>query len=518
MKSLTWRPSVLAAFVVAECLLLQLQTPAQAELMLPSIFGDSMVVQRDEPVHVWGWTEPGQEVRVQLGDRAASGKANGEGRFDVSVPALPAGGPYELTVKADETKTFTDVLVGEVWICSGQSNMAWSVRSANDPDLESLSANYPEIRLISVPQVGTQEPQRDFKGQWAEATPETVKDFSAVGYFFGRQLHQTLDVPIGLIDNAWGGSAAEAWVPRDVLEADGKYESMLAGWDNRMAKYDYDALLEAWKEKQKAWVEKGRKGIAPRRPRDDSAGNHRPANIYNGVLLPTIGYTMRGVIWYQGESNAGRAYEYRDLFPLMIQTWRDQWGQGDFPFYWVQLADFRSEVDEPTDSSWAELREAQTMTMSRLPNTGEAVILNLGESADIHPKNKQDVAKRLARWALAKDYGYDLPYRSPTYRDAEFDGNKAIVRFDHVGAGLDTFDVNEAIGFTLAGEDQKFVRANAKIVSKDTVEVTAEGITNPVAVRYAWADNPVCNVQSKEGLPMTPFRSDDWPGITQPKE
>ena len=202
----------------------------------------------------------------------------------------------------------------------------------------------------------------------------------------------------------------------------------------------------------------------------------------------------------------------------MIQTWRDKWGQGDFPFYWVQLADFRSEVDEPTDSSWAELREAQTMTMSRLPNTGEAVILNLGESADIHPKNKQDVAKRLARWALAKDYGYDIPYRSPTYRDVKFEDNKAIVKFDHVGGGLDTFDVPQLIGFTIAGEDQKFVHAKAKIVNKDTIEVSAESVSNPVAVRYAWADNPVCNVQSKEGLPMTPFRTDDWPGVTQPKE
>ncbi|KLU04948.1 Sialic acid-specific 9-O-acetylesterase [Rhodopirellula islandica] len=509
---------LLAGIAIASCLTSLMGSTAQAELMMPAIFGDSMVVQRNEPVHIWGWTKPGQEVSVQLGDRAAKGKANDEGRFDVSVPALPAGGPYDLTVKADETKTFTDVLVGEVWICSGQSNMAWAVQSANDGDLESLTANYPQIRLISVPTVGTQEPQRDFKGSWTAATPETVKGFSAVGYFFGRQLHETLDVPVGLIDNAWGGSAAEAWVPRDVLEAEDKYESLLAGWDKRMKNYDYDALLKSWKEKNDKWVADGRQGNAPRRPRDDSAGNQRPANIYNGVLLPTIGYTIRGAIWYQGESNAGRAYEYRDLFPLMIQTWRDKWGQGDFPFYWVQLADFRSEVEEPTDSSWAELREAQTMTMSRLPNTGEAVILNLGESADIHPKNKQDVAKRLARWALVKDYGYDIPYRSPTYREVKFDGNKAIVKFDHVGGGLDTFDVRELIGFTIAGEDQKFVHAQAKIVGKDTIEVSADSVETPVSVRYAWADNPVCNVQSLEGLPVTPFRTDDWPGITQPKK
>jgi sialate O-acetylesterase len=244
------------------------------------------------------------------------------------------------------------------------------------------------------------------------------------------------------------------------------------------------------------------------------AGQHRPANLYNGVLHPVIGYTIRGAIWYQGESNAGRAYQYRDLFPLMIQGWRDDWGQGDFPFYWVQLADFRPEVDQPAESDWAELREAQTMTMSKLTNTGQAVITDLGEAADIHPKNKQDVAKRLVRWALAKDYGIEIPYRSPTYKSMQTDGAKATVKFDHIGKGLDTFDVREPIGFAIAGKDKVFVNAEAKIVGKDTMEIWSDSVASPVAVRYAWADNPICNVQSADGLPMTPFRSDDWPGKT----
>ncbi|MGB7324450.1 MAG: sialate O-acetylesterase [Rubripirellula sp.] len=487
---------------------------AQAELKFSPIFGDSMVVQRDVPVHVWGWTSPDTKVTATIAGHTADATSDSSGRFDLKLDALPAGGPHELEVKADETRVFSDVLVGEVWVCSGQSNMGFTVGNSNDADLETLTAKYPNLRLISVPQVGTQEPQNDFKGKWEACTPQTVKDFSGVGYFFGRQLHQTLDIPVGLIDNAWGGSSAEAWVPRDVLESDGKYGELLERWDTIAKTYDHDAEVAKWNDRMAKWKANGQKGNRPRPPQNILAGQHRPANLYNGVLNPIIGYTICGAIWYQGESNAGRAYQYRDLFPLMIQTWRNAWGQGDFPFYWVQLADYRNESETPSESDWAELREAQTMTMSRLPATGEAVITDLGEAADIHPKNKQDVAKRLARWALANQYGYNVPFQSPTMKSMTVEGNKAIVKFDHVGRGLDTFDVKTPIGFTIAGEDKKFVDATAKIVSKDTIEVTADSIETPVAVRFAWADNPVANVQSLEGLKMTPFRTDDWPGLT----
>ncbi|MDF1845022.1 MAG: sialate O-acetylesterase [Rubripirellula sp.] len=490
---------------------------AQAELKMSPVFGDSMVVQRDKPIHVWGWTTPGTEVNVSMAGHSASGKADQQGRFDVSLDPLSAGGgPQELTIKADETKTFRDVLVGEVWLCSGQSNMAWPVASANDPDLETLGAKFPNIRLISVPQVASQEPLNDFNGKWEVCTPETVRNFSAVGYFFGRQLHQTLDVPIGLIDNAWGGSAAEAWVRRDVLEEAGQYDELIKQWDQNVANYDQEAVTANFQKRMKKWQE-DRKGNRPRPPRSPISSNHRPANLYNGVLHPVLGYTIRGAVWYQGESNASRAYQYRDLFPLMIQNWRDEWGQGDFSFYWVQLADFRNEVSEPAGSDWAELREAQTMTMSRLANTGEAVITDLGEAADIHPRNKQDVAKRLARWALAKDYGYEIVFHSPMYQSMEAKGNKVAIKFDHVGGGMDTFDVREPIGFAIAGADKKFVTANAKLAGKDTIEVWSDSVTEPVAVRYAWADNPIANVQNKEGLPLTPFRTDDWPGVTVDK-
>ena len=346
--------------------------------------------------------------------------------------------------------------------------------------------------------------------------------FSAVGYFFGRQLNQTLNVPIGLINNAWGGSAAEAWVRRDLLEADVRYQPLLERWaktesDQTLLKAmsDYEQAMETWK--LDAVKARGMGEDIPRRPnRPNNAltGNHRPGNIYNGVLRPTIGYGIRGVIWYQGESNAGRAYQYRELFPLMIQNWRDVWGQGDFPFYWVQLADFRLEKDQPSDSDWAELREAQTMTMKRLPNTGEAVIIELGEAQDIHPKNKEDVGKRLARWALAREYGFDLVHRSPIYASMNRQGSKIVLDIEHIGGGLDLFDVQTPLGFTIAGADQVFQHAQAKILNERQIEVWSESVDQPVAVRYAWADNPVCNVQNKEGLPLTPFRTDDWPGVT----
>jgi sialate O-acetylesterase len=434
----------------------------------------------------------------------------------VKLRPIPTGGPYRLEIEGKNTEFFfDDVLVGEVWICSGQSNMAWTVGNTYSAELELMTADNPHIRLISVPQVGTQEPQNDFKGRWEACTPDTIKDFSAVGFFFGRRLQAALDVPIGLIDNAWGGSAADAWIRRDVLEKDGRFDEMIKWWKKEEASYDYDKELKDWEVRVEKWKKDGSKGNQPRRPTDLMTGNQRPANIYNGVLHPTIGYGIRGAIWYQGESNAGRAYQYRDLFPLMIQNWRDEWDQGDFPFYYVQLADYLAEEKDPGDFAWAELREAQTMTMDRLDNVGQAVIIDVGEGRDIHPRNKQTVGNRLARWALAKDYGFDINYRSPTYQSMKTDGNKIVLTFDSVGDGLYSFDTREPQGFAIAGKDKKFVWADAEITGKNEVTVWSDSVKSPVAVRYAWANNPICNMYSLEGLPMTPFRTDDWPGVTK---
>lgn len=511
--------SLVCLFSLFMCL-----TAAQAEVSVSNLFTDHMVVQQGKPVIVWGKETPGKPVTVTMAGGTATATTGDDGRWTAKLPALKANsGPHEITIQGSSTIKISDVLVGEVWVCSGQSNMAWPVAAANDPQLEALAARFPRMRIISVPQVGSQQALDNFNGQWELVTPETVLQFSAVGYFFGRQLHQTLDVPVGLIDNAWGGSACEAWIPRDVLQENGHTE-LLAHWDKLAADYDAEAVeakyqkaLANWKERAKAAKAAGKPNPpAPRRPRNPLVGQHRPANLYHGVLNPIIGYPIQGAIWYQGESNASRAKQYQELFPLMIETWRKAWGQGDFSFYWVSLADFKDEVSEPSDADWAELREAQTMTMSKLPNTGEAIITDLGEAHDIHPRNKQDVAKRLARWALAQNYGYDaLVYRSPIYKSHELRGNRILITFDHVGGGLDTHDVREVLGFTIAGKDQKFHPAKARIVGRDQVEVWSDDVLEPGAVRYAWANNPICNLQNKSHLPATPFRTDRFKGITE---
>jgi len=471
----------------------------QADVKVPALFTDQMVLQREHANPLWGWADPGEEVHVVIAQRQAKKtKADEDGKWRVVLDPLPAGGPHKIVIEGKNRLVIDDVLVGEVWVCSGQSNMAWTVNNTYASDLTARTSDYPQLRMITVPRLGTQEPQDDFDGNWQKSSPETVGQFSAVGYFFGRVLHQVLDVPIGLIHDSWGGSACEAWVPRPLLETDPRYQP----------------LIDRWVEIEKAGTDQRR-----------LTGNARPGNLFNGMLHPVIGYGIRGAIWYQGESNAGRAYQYRHLFPLMIQAWRDAWRQGDFSFYWVQLADFMQEKDEPMESAWAELREAQTMTQ-QLANTGQAVIIDIGEGDDIHPRNKEDVGERLARLALAQDYGIDIAHRSPEFKSMERDGNKVTITFDHTEGGLMSFDTREVTGFTVAGPDKAFVNAQAMVVEKtedgkpipppqrNQVLVWSDEVAEPVAVRYAWADNPDGNLQTVLGLPATPFRTDDWPGVT----
>ncbi len=499
-----------------------------AEVRLPSIFGDQMVLQRNQANDLWGWADPNESVTVVLGGQRHLVTADSSGSWRVRLEPLPAGGPHRITVQGTNQIVLQDVMVGEVWLCSGQSNMEWPVERVRNADLEIRTANYPDIRLLELPHVGTQEPQSDFAGRWQPATPETVRDFSAVGYFFGRLLHQSLNVPVGMIQSAWGASAAEAWVRRDVLEADPRYAGMLEHWTEIERTFDPEAAKAKYQQDLKKWEQEAEQARvrgeqSPNRPwfADPMTGQFRPANLYNGMLKPIMGSGFRGVIWYQGETNAGRAYQYRHLFPLLIQNWRRDWGAGDFPFYWVQLADFGT-TDEtqdapaqgpPSESAWAELREAQTMTL-QLANTGQAVIVDLGEANDIHPVNKQEVAVRLARIALARDYGVNLAYRSPLYREMDRGEGRLTLTFDHVGSGLESHDFNSVLGFAVAGEDRVFHWAQARIVDEDRIEVWSPQVLGPVAVRYAWGDDPVCNVFSKEGLPLTPFRTDDWPGVT----
>jgi sialate O-acetylesterase len=465
---------------------------ARADVKLPAMFTDHAVLQRDMKVPVWGTAEPGEDVTVTIAGQTKKTKADDKGNWQVTLDPLSVGDPLSLVVEGKNRAEVKDILVGEVWLCSGQSNMEWPMTLSTNADLEIAAANHPTIRLVRVKGKGSQSPVEDFEGEWQICTPKSVAGFSAVGYNFGRELARQLNVPIGLIDDSWGGSACDAWIPRKKLEGNPLYEVQLANWDKVAAEYEKD------KDPKKA---------------EQLAGNHRPANLYHARLEPIMPYAIRGAIWYQGESNANRAYQYREMFPLMISSWREAWGQGDFPFYYVQLADFMAEKSDPGDSAWAELREAQTMTQDRVPNTGQAVIIDIGEAADIHPRNKLEVAERLARHALAKDYGRDVVHKSPRYESMEKKDGEIIVKFMDAGT-LRTLDAAEVQGFAIAGEDRKWHWAEAKITGPDTVSVSSKDVANPVAVRYAWADNPVCNLYNSVLLPVTPFRTDDWKGVT----
>ena len=329
---------------------------------------------------------------------------------------------------------------------------------------------------------------------------------------------------MGLIDNSWGGSAAEAWVRRESLENNPdlallkettrKHEEAAA---DPAAQAGFETAMDKWKaDAEKAKAEGKPQPKQPANPAAWLSGNARPGNIFNGKMLPTMGFGIKGVIWYQGESNAGRAYEYRKLFPFMIEQWRREQGQGDFPFYWVQLANYHAEHDQPAESAWAELREAQTKTMS-LPATGQAVIIDLGEGKDIHPRDKHDVATRLVRWPLVKDYGVAMTYRSPEYKSMEVKDGTVLVTLDCFGSFLRPFGVTDVHGFAVCGEDKVWHWAKGTVKGKDQVELTCADVAAPVAVRYAWADNPVCNLYTDAGLPVTPFRTDDFDMMTKPK-
>ncbi|MCO6045338.1 sialate O-acetylesterase [Aeoliella sp. ICT_H6.2] len=510
----------------AAVLLAAITTTAHAELRLPSLFSDHMVLQREMKVPVWGWADPGAEVAVVFGDQTKTTTADDQGQWRVELEPLSIGEPRSLVVESkDDRLEVSDVLVGDVWICSGQSNMEWPIERSSSRDLEVLGEGNPDIRLLTIHGPGEQTPAEDIDGAWEECKPGTLRSFSAVGYYFGKRIHQATGVPIGLIDNSWGGSSCEAWLPLDKLSDEQLYGPLLDRWEEMAAQNDEAALRkefakvhDAWKEKMRAAVKAGEPIPGSPRPSHSLLTQNRPANLYNSRVAPLTSFPICGVIWYQGESNAGRAEQYRDMFPLMIETWREAWGQGDFPFYWVQLADFRDEKPNPEQSDWAELREAQTMALDRLPNSGEAVIIDVGEGKDIHPKDKQSVGDRLARHALANQYGIDIAHKSPRLESFEVKDGKIVLTFDHCRS-LTTFDTRELQGFAIAGSDKHFVWAEAKINddNKRQIIVSSPEVPEPVAVRYAWADNPVCNVYSASGLPLTPFRTDDWPGVTTGK-
>ena len=508
---------------------------ATAGLSLPQIFGDHMVLQRDATVPVFGTADAGAEVRVSIAGQTKTATAGDDGRFRVDLEPMEATFDAQtLEVASGEaTKSYSDVLIGEVWVCSGQSNMEWPVASSVEAELEMLTANRPNIRLIEIESVTSDVPLDDVPGEWKVCTPETVRDFSAVGYYFGRTLQDVLDVPIGLIDSTWGGTRAEAWTPPEALAAQQDLQVLTDAWAEKAKRYDPEAAkiahekaTEAWKAKWATFRKQQQSGTlppgsqGPRRPSlqgDPNVDRHNPSRLWNAMVNGMVPYAIRGAIWYQGESNSSRAKQYKSIMPTMIHGWREAWGQGDFPFYQVQLANFKEKKDEPSGSDWAELREAQDYTTEVLPNVGKVVITDIGAAKDIHPKDKQNVAKRLARLALVDVYGYSLTREGPQYDGVDFTDGKAIVTFKGLGEGaykgLETYYRQPLRGFTIAGEDQTFYNANAKIKG-DKVIVSHPEVKQPTAVRYNWADNPSGTLQNRAGLPAEPFRTDEYPGWT----
>ncbi|WP_437186125.1 sialate O-acetylesterase [Planctomicrobium sp. SH668] len=515
--------SFVSWMLVAAALVTMTPVSAFAKVRTPALFSNGMVLQRDIAAPVWGWAEPGEQVTVTFRDQSVSAKADDQGKWKVSLAPLALGEPGTLTITGENTLTFDDVLVGEVWICSGQSNMGWSVNQSDDPDLERLAANYPNIRLFSVPLTTADTPQDDVNSLWKVCSPETVGHFSGVGYFFGRQLHISTGVPIGLINSSWGGTRAEAWTSPEMMAVKPNLQPIQDSWNNIIAKPENQEATKAYEEKWNAWQAALKKARAdgtdlparPGHPGNTRWSEHHPSTLYNAMIHPLAPYAIRGAIWYQGESNAGRAYQYRELMPAAIQSWRDAWGQGDFYFYQVELANFQAVSPQPKESAWGELREAQQLTNKALPNVDSVCITDAGAAKDIHPKDKQTVGKRLARLALNDAFKISgVVRKGPTYESATFEDGKVTVKFNTYGPKLITWYGEPLQGFAVAGEDKKFVWAEAKIVSENTVELTASGIEKPVAVRYNWAENPQGNLYNETYLPAHPFRSDDWMGVT----
>lgn len=496
---------------------------SHAVVRLPAIISDHMVVQADVPVPLWGWADGGESVTVSLAGQTATAAPGADGKWQVTLnPLKVTAEPQTLTVQGKNTLTVQDVLIGEVWLGSGQSNMAMSVSSSLDYPKEQAAATFPTLRMFTVERASLTEPQTDCKGQWVVCTPDTVGRFSATAYFFGRELHQKLKHPVGLINSSWGGTAVEAWASEEAQSKLPEYATIMAPWqeatakpyDEAKAQADYQVSLAKWKEASaKAKAEKKTAPRAPKAPVNPRLEPNHPANLFNGMIAPLIPYAFRGAIWYQGESNASKpfAHLYGLQLKNLIEDWRTRWGH-EFPFAWVQLPDFKAPQQAPVElyQSWPIIREQMLRTLS-LPKTGMAVTLGLGEERDIHPKNKQGVGKRLSLWALGEVYGQKVAATSgPLLKSHLIKGNTVTLAFDHLGEGLLSKDGGDELkGFAIAGADQRFVNARARLVG-DRVVVASPDIKEPVAVRYAWADNPVWSLENSAGLPASPFRTDDW--------
>lgn len=507
--------SILAAAVAASVFV---GTAGLADIGLNTLFTDNAVFQRNVRVPVWGTGEDGEQVTVGIAGQTASATVK-DGRWTAWLKPMKAGGPYTLRVQGRNTIEVKNILIGEVWVCSGQSNMQWTLANSTG-GAEAIAASAdPQLRLFTVPRQATPQPIDDVSSSWKVAGPDTTGEFSGVGYFFGRELRTALKVPVGLINTSYGGTPAEAWTNRaalarvpDLKYLVDNYAKQVSDYQKAITAYDQEmATLPQQIETAKA---EGRQPPAePKKPADPARNSHSAGGLYNAMIAPIIPYSIKGAIWYQGESNAGRAYEYRTLFPAMIRNWRSEWRLGDFPFLFAQLAPFGTRPGRP-DSTWPELREAQLLTTINTPKTAMAVITDYGNCADIHPKDKLPVGERLSLAAKAIAYGQKVSYTGPLYRSMKVNGIEAVLSFDKAGGGL-AAKGGALRGFQVAGSDRQFVDAVARIEGK-TVVVSSPQVARPVAVRYGWSDCPDVNLFDKAGLPASPFRTDDFPMVTKP--
>ncbi|MBL8819244.1 MAG: sialate O-acetylesterase [Planctomyces sp.] len=510
---------MLRFFTAVACCVFVCSANVFGGLELPAMFSESMVLQREQPVKIWGWADAQSTVVVEMNGQTSKTQVGDDGRWSVTLSPMMAGGPYELKVTSGvESIAIRDVLIGEVWLCSGQSNMAMTVTGVENSAEEIGTAELPQIRMFFVKSPHATEPQLRCEGSWSVCTPSSVPTFSATAFFFGRRLHQELNVPIGLINSSVGGTSIESWTSLEGQKNVHELQPRLEAWQQEDAAYSPDAAKREYERQVIAWeqhrIEAEGRGEKPRRRPQVAVQPHNnrnyPSNLFNGKIAPLAGYTLRGVIWYQGENAAYRGFShlYQHQLRTLIRDWRTHWADDSLPFAWVQLPEFRAPQQEPSETTgWVQVQEGMKKCLT-IPHTGMAVTIGLGAADDIHPRNKQEVGYRLAQWALSDVYGKTLVAMGPVYQSCERNGNQMVLTFDFAGEGLQS-STPELEGFAIAGPDRVFHWAKARL-DGSKVTVWHDDVPDPQSVRYAWASNPKHSLRNSAGLPASPFRTDDW--------
>ncbi len=504
--------------ILAAVFFFLLSTYIHSDIKLSSLFTDNMVLQQGINIPIWGKAAPGEKVSVVLREKQVSTSADSFGNWKVHLPPMQVGGPYIIEIKGTNNIKIKNVKIGEVWICSGQSNMKMKVKLSLNAKKEIAEAKYPDISLFTVEPVISEVPLKEVMGKWSVCKPATAAEFSGVGYFFARDIFKKIKTPIGIISSSWGGTDITQWMDRKLLNSNQELKRRVDAFFRRRNNYSkklvvYEKKLTEWKERTKEAKALGKE--IPKEPKKPGAIKlfRMPSGQYNGMIFPIMQYAIRGVIWFQGGFDRYRGYTYRHHFSAMIKNWRESWGQGNFPFLFVQLPNMKEWGKTLSPRVMPELRESQLVTLYHTTNTAMAVTIDIGDGT-AHPPNKQGVANRLALCALGMVYKKDVNYYSPLYKSKKNEGDKIRIFFSYIYKGLKTKNNLPLSGFEIAGENKIFFEAKA-IIEKDSVLVWSDKVSNPFAVRYGWLDNPVCNLYNSEELPASPFRTDNWKLITQ---